>query len=69
MLEPDDAGQRFQEIQPRYFRPGVDPRDTTGVQLTGLASEIIFAPPLIALGSLNILITSACIASQVSGDA
>src|ERR1700719_4391172 len=49
--------------------PGVDPRDTMEMQLTGLPSGIIFAPPLIALGSLNILSTSACIASHVSGEA
>src|ERR1700730_16187868 len=49
--------------------PGVEPRDTMGIQLTGSPSGIILAPPLIALGSLNILTTSACIASHVSGEA
>jgi hypothetical protein len=48
---------------------GLDPAGTTPTQLTGSPFGTIFTPPLITLGSLNIRVTSACIAKQASGDA
>src|SRR5262245_6034742 len=49
--------------------PGVELRETTPTQFTGLAFGIIFLPPLIAFGSLYMRVTSAWNWSQASGDA
>jgi hypothetical protein len=35
---------------------------------TALSRQLIFTPPLTALGSFHIRVTSSCITSQVSGD-
>ena len=47
--------------------PGTEPAETSGMHCTGLASGMIFAPPLAVFGSLAKRWTSACITVQVSG--
>jgi len=82
MLERVDADLRIELADPPDRRraarrigqcagvlPGVEFRGTAPTQSTGSPFGNDLGPAVVQIGIVNILVTSSCITSQVSGDA